>query len=105
MVTTSVCTTIRHYASVYSPLTNAGGSWGFDSQQSPGNTVPTLDSINRFLSSSDKSALWQKPSANQYHNNYEGTKHTGYAFGTLYNLDTAITDRYGAWSGLDQYVE
>src|SRR5581483_6670503 len=74
-------------------------------EQSSGNTVPTLDSINRFLSSSDKSALWQKPSANQYHNNYEGTKHTGYAFGTLYNLDTAITDRYGAWSSLDQYVE
>ncbi len=94
-----------HYDSGDSTLTNAGGSWGYDSEQSSGNTVPTLDSINRFLSSSDKSALWQKPSANQYHDNYEGTKHTGYAFGTLYNLDTAITDRYGAWSGLDQYVE
>ena len=44
--------------------------------------------------------LWQTPGANQYHNNYEGTKHTGYAFGTLYNLDTSITNRYGAWSSL-----
>ncbi len=94
-----------HYDSGDSTLTNAGGSWGYDSEQSAGNTVPTIDSINRFLSSSDKSALWQKPSANQYHDNYEGTKHTGYAFGTLYNLDTAITDRYGAWSSLNQYVE
>jgi exo-1,4-beta-D-glucosaminidase len=94
-----------HYDSGDSTLTNAGGSWGYDSEQSSGNTVPTLDSINRFLSAADKSALWQKPGANQYHDNYEGTKHTGYAFGTLFNLDTAITDRYGAWSSLDQYVE
>src|SRR6185437_8327285 len=94
-----------HFDSGDSTLTNAGGSWGFDSEQSSGNTVPTLDSINRLLSSTDKPALWQKPGANQYHNNYEGTKHTGYAFGTLFNLDTAITDRYGAWSSLNQYVE
>jgi exo-1,4-beta-D-glucosaminidase len=86
-------------------LTNAGGAWGFDSEQSAGNTVPTLDSINRFLSAADQAALWQDPGANQYHNNYEGTKHTGYHFGTLYNLDTAISNRYGAWSSLDQYVQ
>ncbi len=86
-------------------LTNSGGAWGFDSEQSAGNTVPTLDSITRFLSASDQAALWQTPGANQYHNNYEGTRHTGYAFGTLYNLDTSITNRYGAWSSLGQYVE
>jgi exo-1,4-beta-D-glucosaminidase len=86
-------------------LTNSGGSWGFDSEQSAGNTVPTLDSINRFLSASDQSALWQTPGANQYHNNYEGTKHTGYAFGTLFNLDASITNRYGSWSSLSQYVQ
>ncbi|WP_377267688.1 beta-mannosidase [Peterkaempfera sp. SMS 1(5)a] len=86
-------------------LTNAGGAWGFDSEQSAGNTVPTLDSLNRFLSASEQSDLWQTPGANQFHNNYEGTKHTGYHFGTLYNLDTAITNRYGAWSSLNQYVQ
>src|SRR5262249_6725998 len=86
-------------------LTNSGGSWGDDSEQSAGNTVPTLDSINRFLSATDQAALWQTPGANQYHNNYEGTKHTGYAFGTLFNLDTSITNRYGAWSSLNQYVQ
>jgi exo-1,4-beta-D-glucosaminidase len=86
-------------------LTNSGGSWGYDSEQSAGNTVPTLDSINRFLSPADQAALWQSPGANQYHNNYEGTKHTGYAFGTLFNLDTSITKRYGAWSSLPQYVQ
>jgi exo-1,4-beta-D-glucosaminidase len=94
-----------HFDSGDSSLTNAGGSWGFDSEQSGGDTVPTLDSLNRFLSSSDLAALWQSPRTNQYHANYEGTGHTGYAFGTLFNLDTAITDRYGSWSGLAQYVE
>lgn len=86
-------------------LTNSGGAWGFDSEQSAGNTVPTLDSINRFLSPADQAALWQDPGANQYHNNYEGTGHTGYAFGTLYNLDTAVSERYGPWSSLAQYVQ
>ncbi|MEY9873569.1 exo-1,4-beta-D-glucosaminidase [Streptacidiphilus sp. MAP12-33] len=94
-----------HYPSSDSTLTNAGGSWGYDSEQSAGDTIPTLDSINRFLSASDQTALWQSPSANQYHDNYEGTKHTGYHFGTNDNLDTAITDRYGAPTSLAQYVE
>jgi exo-1,4-beta-D-glucosaminidase len=94
-----------HYASGDSTQTNAGGSWGFDSEQSAGNTVPTLDSINRFLSAADQTALWQTPGANQYHNNYEGTSHTGYHFGTLYNLDQAITNRYGAPTSLGQYVQ
>src|SRR5439155_1814223 len=77
----------------------------YDCEQSAGNTVPTLDSINRFLSPADQAALWQSPRANQYHNNYEGTQHTGYNFGTLFNLDTSITKRYGAWSSLPQYVQ
>jgi exo-1,4-beta-D-glucosaminidase len=88
-----------------STLTNAGGSWGYDSEQSAGNTIPTLDSINRFLSAADRTALWQSPGANQYHDNYEGTRHTGYHFGTDYNLDRAVTNRYGAPTSLAQYVE
>ena len=94
-----------HYPSGDSTLTNAGGAWGFDSEQSAGDTVPTLDSINRFLSASDQSALWQTTAANQYHANYEGTSHSGYAFGTLYNLDQAVSKRYGTWSSLAQYVQ
>ncbi|GAA2151402.1 cellulose binding domain-containing protein [Kitasatospora kazusensis] len=94
-----------HYDSGDSTRTNVGGAWGFDSEQSSGNTVPTMDSINRFLSAADQAALWRTPGANQYHDNYEGTSHSGYHFGTDYNLDTAITNRYGAWSSLSQYVE
>jgi exo-1,4-beta-D-glucosaminidase len=94
-----------HYDTSDSTQTNAGGSWGYDSEESAGDTVPTLDSLDRFLSATDLSNLWQAPKTNQYHLNYEGTSHKGYHFGTLFNFDTALTDRYGAWSSLSQYVE
>jgi exo-1,4-beta-D-glucosaminidase len=90
-----------------STLTNVGGSWGFDSEQGSGDTVPTMDSIQRFMSPSDQAALWQQPDAHQFHTNYESTDgtHSGYAFGTLDNLDTAIKNRYGGWNSLSQYVQ
>jgi exo-1,4-beta-D-glucosaminidase len=87
-----------------SSRTNVGGSWGLDSEQSAGDTVPTLDSIRRFMSPTEQAALWQDPAYNQYHANYE-PDHGGYAFGTLYTFDQAMTNRYGAWSDLDSYVE
>jgi exo-1,4-beta-D-glucosaminidase len=83
--------------------TNAGGSWGLDSEQSAGDTVPTLDSINRFLSPSDQANLWQHPDFNQYHANDE-PGHGGYQFGTLYVFDQALSKRYGPWSDLPGYV-
>jgi exo-1,4-beta-D-glucosaminidase len=84
--------------------TNAGGSWGFDSEQSAGDTIPTLDSINRFLSPTEQSELWQSPTYNQYHANYE-TGHGDYEFGTLYYFDQAMDSRYGTPTSLNQYVE
>ena len=90
-----------------STLTNVGGSFGFDSEQGSGDTVPTMDSIQRFLSPADQATLWQQPDAHQYHTNYESTggQHSGYSFGTLDNLDTAIAHRYGQWNSLAQYVQ
>ena len=51
--------------------------------------------------------LWQQPDAHQFHTNYESTdgSHSGYSFGTLDNLDTAIKARYGSWTSLAQYVQ
>jgi exo-1,4-beta-D-glucosaminidase len=86
-------------------VTNAGASWGYDSEESAGNTIPTLDSLNRFMSASDLSNLWQNIKFNQYHANYEPRCKTGYSFGTLCHFDTALTSRYGAWSSLSQYVQ
>src|SRR5215831_19501944 len=88
-----------------STQTNAGGAWGYDSEQSAGDTIPTLDSLHRFMSASDLSHLWRDRTFNQYHANYEPRCGIGYTFGTLCHFDTALKARYGAWSGLNQYVE
>ncbi|SDU95269.1 Glycosyl hydrolases family 2 [Microlunatus sagamiharensis] len=85
-------------------LTNAGGAWALDSEESAGHTIPTRDSMDRFLSPADQRRLWREPKANQYHANAE-TGTSGYNFGTLYNFDTALQKRYGSWSGLDAYVK
>jgi len=94
-----------HFDTNDSTQTNAGGSWGYDSEQSAGDTVPTLDSLNRFMSAGDLSNLWQNTKANQYHLNYEPRCKTGYSFGTLCRFDTALSSRYGSWSSLAAYVE
>jgi exo-1,4-beta-D-glucosaminidase len=88
-----------------STVTNAGAAWGFDSEESGGDTVPTIDSLNRFMSASDLSNLWQNTKFNQFHLNYEPRCRSGYSFGTLCHFDTALSSRYGAWSSLAQYVE
>jgi exo-1,4-beta-D-glucosaminidase len=87
-----------------STQTNAGGAWGYDSEQSAGDTIPTLDSLHRFASASDLSHLWRDPTFNQYHANYEPRCGIGYSFGTLCHFDAALRARYGSWSGLAQYV-
>ncbi|HEY1517607.1 MAG TPA: hypothetical protein VGF91_14395 [Solirubrobacteraceae bacterium] len=98
-----------HYDPTDSSRTNVGGAWAFDSEASAGHTVPTLDSIKRFLSPFEQDQLWQNSDYNQYHANYEpdlpGPDNGGYSFGTLHDLDAAISNRYGPWSSLDQYVE
>jgi exo-1,4-beta-D-glucosaminidase len=86
-------------------VTNAGGAWGYDSEESSGDTVPTLDSLDRFMSASDLASLWQSPKFNQYHLNYEPRCKTGYSFGTLCHFDTALSSRYGTWTSLAQYVQ
>jgi exo-1,4-beta-D-glucosaminidase len=86
-------------------VTNAGGAWGYDSEESSGNTVPTLDSLDRFMSASDLANLWQSPKFNQYHLNYEPRCKAGYSFGTLCHFDTALSSRYGTWTSLARYVQ
>ena len=97
-----------HYAKDDSTRTNVGGAWAFDSEAGNGATIPTQDSIDRFLSPFEQTRLWKAPNYNQYHLNYEpdlpGPSNGGYSFGTLHDLDTAMKARYGSWSSLPQYV-
>ncbi len=98
-----------HYDPHDSTRTNVGGAWAFNSEASAGDTVPTLDSIRRFMSPFEQTQLWKRPNYNQYHLNYEpglpGPSNGGYSFGTLHDFDRALRARYGAWSSLDQFVE
>ena len=94
-----------HFDSDDSTQTNAGGSWGYDSEESAGDTIPTMDSLNRFMSASDLSNLWQSPDANQYHLNYENSCSLNYTFGTACKFDAALDARYGTPTSLAQYVE
>jgi exo-1,4-beta-D-glucosaminidase len=98
-----------HYDPGDDSRTNVGGAWAFDSEASAGDTVPTLDSLHRFLSPFEQTQLWQSPDYNQYHLNYEpglpSPDNGGYSFGTLHDLDQAISARYGPWTSLNQYVE
>ncbi|WP_243866640.1 glycosyl hydrolase 2 galactose-binding domain-containing protein [Actinophytocola oryzae] len=93
-----------HFDPRDSTRTNVGGSWAFASEQSAGHTVPTMASLDRFLSPEEQQKLWQDPEYNQYHANYS-SGHGGYAFGTLYTFDTALANRYGTWSDLATYVQ
>jgi hypothetical protein len=97
-----------HYDPGDSTRTNVGGAWAFDSEASAGHTVPTLDSIRRFLSPFEQTELWTNPDYNQYHANYEPdlpnpNTNGGYSFGTLHDLDAAISNRYGPWTSLASY--
>jgi exo-1,4-beta-D-glucosaminidase len=94
-----------HFDTNDSTQTNAGGSWGYDSEQSAGDTVPTLDSLRRFMSAGELSNLWRNPKSNQYHLNYEPQCQIGYSFGTLCHFDAALSRRYGPWSSVAGYVE
>lgn len=98
-----------HYDPRDATRTNVGGAWAFDSEASAGDTVPTIDSIKRFMSPFEQLELWKDPDYNQYHLDYEprlpGPLNGGYSFGTLHDLDKAIAERYGRWSSLRQYVE
>jgi hypothetical protein len=92
---------------------DGGFSTGFDSESSPGDTVPTPDSLNRFLSASDQATLGAPTTAlgngqltpgvcwfgtNEYHMNWEtACPTTGFNFGTMNNFDIAVYNRYGPW--------
>ncbi len=94
-----------HYNKGDSSQTNVGGSWGYDSEQSAGNTIPTMDSLRRFMSAADLTNLWRKSGYNQYHANYEPQCQIGYSFGTLCHFDAAMKARYGKAGSLARYVE
>ena len=88
-------------------FTNAGGAFGFDTEASPGNTIPTADSLARFLTDRGQAAIWDPASTHGlgsgpflFHTS-PPSSYTGIARLGQYN--TALWRRYGPWSNLTTY--
>jgi hypothetical protein len=89
-------------------FTNAGSAWGYDTETSAGNTVPTQDSLDRFLTPADQAKIWDLSSAkgpgtgpDVYHvyptyNSYTKTARMG-------QYNTPLWNRYGSWSDMASY--
>lgn len=75
-----------------------GGATGFNSETSAGPDIPTLDTLRRMMTPAELDTLWKNPDAKQYHRSPSST------FGTLKLYDNALTGRYGAPTGLTDYV-
>ncbi|AOR36222.1 exo-beta-D-glucosaminidase [Streptomyces fodineus] len=75
-----------------------GGATGFNSETSAGPSIPTLDTLRRMLTPAELDTLWKDPAARQYHRSPSSV------FGTLKIYDAALTGRYGAPTGLADYV-
>lgn len=88
-------------------FTNAGGAWGFDTETSAGNTIPTQDSLNRFLTPEDQAKIWDTGTtggpgsgADLFHvfpyGDYAKIARMG-------QYNTPLWHRYGSWSDMATY--
>ncbi|MFF4019971.1 sugar-binding domain-containing protein [Streptomyces sp. NPDC001843] len=75
-----------------------GGATGFNSETSAGPDIPTLDTLHRMMTPDELDTLWKNPGVKQYHRSPSSV------FGTLKIYDNALTGRYGAPTGLTDYV-
>ena len=85
--------------------TNVGGAWAFNSEASAGDTVPTMDSIRRFLSPFEQAELWQNPAYNQYQPPTTSHRSAATRSERCTTSSRAISMRYGMSSDLAGYVE
>ncbi|MCX4993047.1 MULTISPECIES: sugar-binding domain-containing protein [unclassified Streptomyces] len=75
-----------------------GGATGFNSETGAGPDIPTLDTLRRMMSPTELDTLWKNPDVRQYH------RSPSPVFGTLKIYDAALAGRYGAPTGLTDYV-
>lgn len=76
-----------------------GGAFGFDSEVSAGADIPRMEDLQRMLSEQEQEALWKLPLQRQYHASAAWSP-----FAVLTLFDQALARRYGAPSGLADYV-
>ena len=88
-------------------LSMTGSAWGFDTEVSTGNTIPTQDSLNRFLSPDEQKKIWDPATAqgqtagqDMYHTFFYAD-YTRLSRMGVYN--TPLWHRYGPWNDAGSY--
>ncbi|KAF7594739.1 hypothetical protein BBP40_008446 [Aspergillus hancockii] len=76
-----------------------GAAFGFGSEQGAGVGTPEMTSLKEFMSPKDLESLWTEPNKGQYHMSKNDSVFYDRA---LYNK--ALFGRYGAPTGLDDYI-
>jgi exo-1,4-beta-D-glucosaminidase len=89
-------------------FTNAGSAWAYGTETSAGNTVPTQDSLNRFLTPAEQQKIWDLSTTkgpdtgpDLFHvyptyNAYTKTARMG-------QYNTPLWNRYGPWTDMASY--
>ena len=89
-------------------FTNAGSAWGYGTETSAGNTVPTQDSLNRFLTPAEQGKIWDPattkgpgtgPDLFHVAASYSGYTKTA----RMGQYNTPLWNRYGPWSDMASY--
>ncbi|MEV4760002.1 beta-mannosidase [Micromonospora sp. NPDC049559] len=79
---------------------NRGGAWAFQTESSPGSTIPTQESLDRFMTPADQTRMVTSPNLRQF-NSGRGEEDSGTSYSSFQHvgvLATAICHRYGAWT-------
>jgi exo-1,4-beta-D-glucosaminidase len=88
-------------------FTNAGGAFGFDTESGSGNTIPTQDSLNRFLTPAEQAQLWDLSSTGGRGTGpdiFHTSEYNDYTeIGRLGQYNTPLARRYGPWTDLASY--
>ncbi|WP_053225655.1 glycoside hydrolase family 2 protein [Solirubrobacter soli] len=79
---------------------NRGGAWAFETEASPGSTIPTLDSLNRFMPPAAQQQMITSPNLRLF-NSGRGGQDSGTSYASFQHVGvqaTAICRRYGTWT-------
>ena len=79
---------------------NRGGAWAFQTESSPGSTVPTQESLDRFMTPAEQAQMITSPNLRLFHSG-RGDRDNGTSYGSFPHigvLATAICHRYGTWT-------
>ncbi|WP_081686186.1 glycoside hydrolase family 2 protein [Candidatus Solirubrobacter pratensis] len=79
---------------------NRGGAWAFETEASPGSTVPTKDSLDRFMPPAAQTQMVTSPNLRLF-NSGTGSRDSGTSYSSFQHigvLATAVCRRYGTWT-------